>query len=243
MNRGPEQPRRSQGIIQRNHRRSARQHIQQVQQDFREIIGLYRTTGNANDRDACAGLPFPSEVIRQAHTTCRISFHGMDSAVRRASSCRYHRPGPRGQFVDPVARRDRLSRHGIRSKTRPIPFFLVFFIRNRAFDYQYKRRKLPFRCFPKKTNELISVLESQEGIVKSDFGYPWQGPENQFLDARLRGCRHSDRVSIATQSRGHPKDIDLRNGNGNRSAEFSLGCNQCHFFGARLWNVMERAGF
>ena len=53
-------------------------------------------------------------------------------------------------------------------------------------------------------HELVAVLQSQEWIVEVHLGNPRHGPENDVLDAGLRGCRHRNRVPVATQAGGDP---------------------------------------
>ena len=45
--------------------------------------------------------------------------------------------------------------------------------------------------------------------MEIDFGNPRQSACCHVLDAGLRGAGHRDRISVATQSGGQPKNIDL----------------------------------
>ena len=141
----PKKPRRSQSIVQRNHRSSPGGHVQQIQQNFHKIVRLHRASRNANDGNVRARLPIPTEVIRQSHTAGRVSLHGVDAAVGSACSSRDHRPGLWRQAIDPVTRQDRLSGFLVGPKRRPISFALILFVGDRSFDHQDERRQACLR--------------------------------------------------------------------------------------------------
>ncbi len=88
-----EEPGRPARVVERNHRRASRRLPQQIEDRFREIVGLYRAAGYADDRNAGARLPVPAEIIENAHGSGRIAGHRVNAAVRRAGSDRQDSPG------------------------------------------------------------------------------------------------------------------------------------------------------
>jgi hypothetical protein len=80
---------------------------------------------------------------------------------------------------------------------------------NRALNHQNKKSKLSFRRIPKKLDELVPVFISEERIMDIDFGNPRKSPEDQILDAQMRGRRDGDRVCIAAQSSLDPEYVNF----------------------------------
>src|ERR1019366_8073298 len=77
----------------------------------------------------------------------------------------------------------------------------------------HKRSEFSFRRVPKIPNKLISTFVGKEGIMEFYFGNPGIGAKNQVFNGWLCGRGDGDRVSIATQSGGHPKNVNFLDGN------------------------------
>jgi len=61
-------------------------------------------------------------------------------------------------------------------------------------------------------HEILSRISGEKGIVEVHLGNPGESPQDDVLDAGLGGCGHGDRVPVATQARGYPKDVYFRDG-------------------------------
>src|SRR5262245_35214301 len=83
-----EEPSGAQMIIQRDHRRLAGGLIKEIKNRLRQVVRMNRTAGNANDRNAGLRLPAPAQIVRNAHRSCGVTGHGVNTAVGGARSHR-----------------------------------------------------------------------------------------------------------------------------------------------------------
>src|SRR5206468_26336 len=60
-----EQKRRTQRLVELNHRRLARRLLQQVQERLRAVVRLHWASGDTDDRNAGARPPAPAQIIGQ----------------------------------------------------------------------------------------------------------------------------------------------------------------------------------
>jgi len=61
----------------------------------------------------------------------------------------------------------------------------------------------------KMAHEFSAVVIGKKGIVQVHLGDPGNAAEKNVLDARLRGRGHRDSVSIATEPRSDPENVDF----------------------------------
>lgn len=135
-----EQPGRPQLVVQRDHRRQPRRLVEQVQQRFGHVVRLDGAAGNIDDGYSGLGAEIPTEVVGQSHAARRVARHGVNAAIGRAGTGRHHRPGFRGQPVDPGVERDRLAGLRVGAQRRPVALALDVLIGDRAFDDQDEGR-------------------------------------------------------------------------------------------------------
>src|ERR1700730_1427972 len=134
MNCLTKQPCGPKSFIEWDHRGLPGSHVKQIEKRLHEVVWLNRTSRNAYNGNIGFRFPFPSEVIREAHTSSWISLHRMNPAVRCAGPSSHDGPGPRREAIDPVAGEDGLSGFLIRAKRRPVTLAFVFFVWDRSFD-------------------------------------------------------------------------------------------------------------
>src|SRR5258708_40346820 len=96
-------------IVKGNHRSLAGGLVKQVENSFRKIVGLDRTTRHADNWNARLGFPVPSQIVENSHRASGISLHGVETAVRSASAAaQYLQCLPR-ETIYPLARVRRLT--------------------------------------------------------------------------------------------------------------------------------------
>ena len=212
MDRIAEKPCGAQRVVQRNHGCAASGHVEQIKQRLHEVVRLHRTPRDANNGNARLRAPSPAQVIGEPHASGWVALHRMDSAIRCACSSSQYRPCFRRQPVDPVTRCYGLTGGLVGPKRCPISSLFVSLIRNGPLHHQDERSLLAFRRQMEMPHEFIAIFNCKERIIEIYFRNPRKGPTDNVLDARLRGSRHCDRISIATEAPSHPQNIDLRNG-------------------------------
>src|SRR5581483_3207626 len=117
---GLEQPLRAQLVVQRDHRRGAGGHVEQVEDRLGQVVWVGRAARHADDGDAGVGLPVPAEVVRHAHGSGGVALHGVDAAVGGAGAHGQHRESLRRQPVEPFTGGDRLAGLGVVAEPGPV---------------------------------------------------------------------------------------------------------------------------
>src|SRR4029079_19527052 len=84
MHRRAEQPARAERLVERDHRCLAGHLVEQVDQGLRQVVGVDRAAGNADDRQAGLGLPVPAQVVGHAPRAGRGPRHRAGAGARRA---------------------------------------------------------------------------------------------------------------------------------------------------------------
>src|SRR6266487_1794393 len=67
------EPRRSVGVIQRNHRGETCNLVKKIENGLHEVVWLHRTPWNADDRDTCIGFPVPAKIVEESHCASRVT--------------------------------------------------------------------------------------------------------------------------------------------------------------------------
>ena len=174
-----------------------------------KLSGKNRTSGHTNDRNAGIRFPLPTEIISQPHAACRISFHRMDAAVRRAGACRNYGPCFGRELIDPFTSRYRLPGSLIGPKRRPITFVFVVFVGNRSLNDENERLKIAFGAVIEKLHKLFAVFIGEKGVMKINFGNSGNTAEQNLFKTRLRRRRDGDGVAVTTETGRDPEDVDL----------------------------------
>ena len=153
--------------------------------------------------------PAGAEVVAQAHGARRVVAHRRDPAVGGAGAERHHRGGPRGQPVDPRARRDRLARSA-RSTPNAAqwPSPLICSLGTEPSSTSTNGSSLPLAGVVPRLHEVLAGLVGEHRVVDDDAGHARDGARQQVLERRAGGRRHRDRVAVAAQAAGHPHDVD-----------------------------------
>ena len=79
MQRRAKQPRRTERLIERNHRCAPTRHIQKIENRLHHVVRLRRTPRDTHDRNSRRRLPLPTQIVRKSHATGGVSLHGMNS--------------------------------------------------------------------------------------------------------------------------------------------------------------------
>ena len=176
------------------------------QQRLGDVVGLYRAAREVDDRDSEARHPVAAQVVAQAHRARGVVAHGRYPTVGRARAQREHRGGSRRQQVDPGVGEDRLSGGGIDAHPRPVPFAVDLLVGDRAFEHEDERVEVALRGVCERPQEVGAGLEREHRVVQHHRRHPGQSPAQEILEARAGRRRHRDRVAVAAQAAGDPKD-------------------------------------
>src|SRR3712207_2485166 len=207
----PEEPRRPELVVERNHRRHAARLVEQPREGLHEVVRLHGTPGHVHDRDARLGAEVPSQIVRQSHATRGVARHRVDPAVGRAGPGRDHRPRPRRQLVDPPVEGQGLAGGQIVPERRPVPVPVDVLVGDGAFDHQDERGvELIVRRLAK---DLQVELPAERGVehlvVQVHRGQPRDVSQQDILEAGQRCSGHGDGVSVAAHALRDPQDVDL----------------------------------
>src|SRR5438874_11868385 len=97
-----EEPGGSPNIVQRDHRGHASRLVEEIEDGFHEVVGLYGASGNVHDGDAGLGFPVPAQVVIDTHGTGGIALHGLDATVGSSGAYCYHGGGFRVKTIYPL---------------------------------------------------------------------------------------------------------------------------------------------
>src|SRR4026207_2324599 len=109
-------------LVKRNHRRQSGSEIKQIEHRFHEVVRLYGTSRNVNDRNSRRRFPVPTEIVSQTHASGGIPFHRVNAAIRCTRTNRNDRQSFGSEAVDPFVRGDGLASHGVLPHRGPVTF-------------------------------------------------------------------------------------------------------------------------
>ncbi len=172
-----------------------------------------RAAGHADDRDACLALPVPPQIVGHTHGTGRISGHRVDTAVGRAGSDRDDRGGLGRQPVEPLAGGHRLPGRRIVAEPAPVALVVQLLVRDGSLDDQHERFEFTPVGLEEPFEEVVrtpvwSAFEIDQGPVHGDLRQPGERAKRDLLDAGLRGGSQRHRISVTTQARIDPQNMD-----------------------------------
>src|SRR3954469_10833254 len=97
----------------------------------------------------------------------------------------------------------------ISPEARPVTFFLDLLVGDGALDNENKWIEPARLCLIPELHEIVAVFIGKDRIVQVNLGKPGNCAEDDIFDARLRGCSDGDGVSIATQPRRYPQNMEF----------------------------------
>ena len=208
-----EQPGGPQRVVERDHRRLAGGHVEQVGQRLGQVVRLDRAAGHADDRDAGLGLPVPAEVVGHAHRAGRVAGHGVDAAVGRAGADRDDGGGLGGEPVEPLAGGHRLAGRRVVAEPAPVALVVQLLVGDRALDHQHERLELAAVGLEEPLEEVVgaagrAALEVDQRPVHRHLRQPGKGAEGDLLDAGLGGRGQRDGVTVAAEPGVDPQHVD-----------------------------------
>ena len=208
-----EQPGGPQRVVQRDHRRLAGGHVEQVGHGLGQVVRLDRAAGHADDRDAGLGLPVPAEVVGHAHGAGRVAGHGVDAAVGGAGAGGDDGGGLGRQPVQPLAGGHRLAGRRVVAEPAPVALVVQLLVGDGALDHQHERLQLAAVGLEEPLQEVVGAavgpaLEVDQRPVHRDLGQAGQRAEGDLLDAGLGGRGQGDGVAVTAEPGVDPQHVD-----------------------------------
>jgi hypothetical protein len=197
------------------HRRLSRHLVEQVQDGLGQVVRLDGAAGDADDRQPGLGLPVPAQVVGHAHGPGRVARHRVDAAVGGTGAHREDGRSLRGQTVQPLVGRHRLTGRRVVAEPAPVALGLDRLVRDGALHHQHERFELAAVGLVPPLDEgvgalLGAALEVDQRPVHRDLGQARQGAEHDLLDAGLGRGGQRHRVPVAAEASVHPEDMQNR---------------------------------
>ena len=196
-------------LIEGDHGCDAGGLVEEIEEDFHEVVGMNWAARDVDNGDARFGSEIPSEVIGHTHAAGGVAFHGVDAAVSGAGAASDDGQGFGRQPVDPFAGGDGLPGDFVGAKSGPVSFRFDGFVGDRPFDDKDEFAEFVFPGVVPEFEEFVAVFIGEDGIVEMDFGEAGDGTEEDVFNTGLGGGGDGDGVAVTSEAGGDPEDVDF----------------------------------